>query len=133
MRNLLWIVVIAAPLWAQEPQAEAPKQRRPMPEPRNLQILKPGPQLMATMRAFSAGLGVQCNHCHVQGDMASDEKPQKVTARKMLAMSIDINKNFPDGKMHVTCYTCHRGELEPKTMAADQGGPERRPAPAAQQ
>ncbi len=26
-----------------------------------------------------------------------------------------VNSNFPDGKMHVTCYTCHRGETEPKT------------------
>ena len=27
-----------------------------------------------------------------------------------------------DGKMHVTCYTCHRGEAEPKTA------PEPKPA-----
>jgi len=28
-------------------------------------------------------------------------------------MSHEINAKFPDGKMHVTCYTCHRGATEP--------------------
>jgi hypothetical protein len=31
-----------------------------------------------------------------------------------------VNANFPDGKMHVSCYTCHRGEAEPKTAPAAQ-------------
>jgi hypothetical protein len=40
----------------------------------------------------------------------------------MIEMVEKINANFPDGKMHVTCYTCHRGEAEPKTA------PEPKPA-----
>jgi hypothetical protein len=27
----------------------------------------------------------------------------------------EINAASADGKMHVSCYTCHRGEAEPKT------------------
>jgi len=33
----------------------------------------------------------------------------------MIEMATEINSKFTDGKMHVTCYTCHRGEPEPKT------------------
>lgn len=45
-------------------------------------------------------------YCHVKGDRASDEKMQKVTARNMILMVREINAKFPDGKQHVTCYTC---------------------------
>jgi Photosynthetic reaction centre cytochrome C subunit len=31
----------------------------------------------------------------------------------MISMAKDINAKFPDGKTHVTCYTCHRGATEP--------------------
>ena len=47
--------------------------------------------------------------CHVQGDFASDDNPKKETARMMLGMAREINAKFPDGKRHVSCYTCHRG------------------------
>jgi hypothetical protein len=59
----------------------------------------------------------------VQGNFASDEKPKKQIARYMIAMTTEINAKFPDGKVHVTCFTRHRGEVEPK-MAA-----EAKPAP----
>ena len=26
----------------------------------------------------------------------------------MLTMAREINAKFPDGKIHVTCHTCHR-------------------------
>ena len=87
-----------------------------MPEPKNLKVLKvPPAELMPIMRAFSAGLGVKCDFCHVKGDFASDENPHKEIARHMITMAHEINAKFPDGKMHVTCYTCHRGEAEPAT------------------
>jgi len=54
------------------------------------------------------------NYCHVE-DHASDEKPQKLTARNMISMVREINACFPDGKQHVTCYTCHRGSTTPAT------------------
>jgi hypothetical protein len=70
------------------------------------------------MRAFRTGLGVRCEFCHVQGNDASDEKPQKLTARKMIAMTQEINAKFPDtSKVHVSCYTCHRGAKEPLIRA----------------
>jgi hypothetical protein len=53
-----------------------------------------------------------CAFCHVQ-DRSSDEKPQKVIARRMVFMVKAINSQFPDGKQHVTCWTCHRGSTTP--------------------
>jgi hypothetical protein len=37
----------------------------------------------------------------------------KLIARKMFAMTQEINNRFPDGKAHVSCYTCQRGQKEP--------------------
>ena len=36
----------------------------------------------------------------------------------MIQMVMDINKQFGDGKEHVTCYTCHRGSATPLTAPA---------------
>ena len=83
--------------------------------PKNLKILKPEDLRAGIMRNFTVALGQGCNFCHVQGDQASDEKPQKNVAHKMIEMVHDINARFPDGKEHVTCFTCHRGATEPLT------------------
>jgi hypothetical protein len=32
----------------------------------------------------------------------------------MIVLAQDVNAKFTDGKVHVTCYTCHRGDHEPK-------------------
>ena len=94
------------------------------PEPKNLKVLKvPAADLIPIMRSFSAGLGVECDFCHVKGNFASDENPHKDIARKMIVMAEHINANFPDGKTHVTCYTCHRGEEEPKTEPGEAAKP----------
>ena len=47
----------------------------------------------------------------------SDANPKKLKARMMISMVMDINKQFGDGKEHVTCYTCHRGSTMPLTAA----------------
>ena len=54
-----------------------------MPEPKNLKVLKvPTSELIPIMRSFSAGLGVECDFCHVKGDFASDDNPHKNIARE---------------------------------------------------
>jgi hypothetical protein len=93
----------------------------PLPQggavPKNLKVLKPE-DVPAAMRKATQGLGVRCDACHIRGDFSSDENPKKVTARHMFEMTRDINAKFPDGKEHVTCYTCHRGATEPLTAPA---------------
>jgi hypothetical protein len=95
--------------------------------PKNLKILPADVNIQQTMGAFRTALGVQCNYCHVQGDFASDDNPRKSMARNMLRIAGDINATFPDGKRHVTCYTCHRGEAKPKTEPPAAGA-EAKPA-----
>ena len=122
MRWILVALIAILPLCAQEEKKE--EKKAPPPAPTNLKILKTtsGVEVRQIMRTFTAGLGVQCNYCHVQGNFASDENPKKETARQMIKMAQEINsKNFSDGKMHVTCFTCHRGEAEPKTAPEPKG------------
>ena len=110
----------------------------------NLQILPKDSsreQVLTTMAAFTAALGVQCNYCHVQegrggrNDMAADEKPTKKAARAMMLLARDINTKLPealgksaDATTRVGCATCHRGIPIPKqitdimTEAAAGGG-----------
>jgi hypothetical protein len=123
MRFFVASLLLLLPLCAQDKQDKGGK--RPPPPPSNLKVLKvtTGPEVIQIMRTYTAGLGVKCDHCHVQGNFASDDNPKKEIARHMITMAANINTNFPDGKVHVTCYTCHRGEVEPK-MA-----PEAKPAP----
>ncbi len=87
--------------------------------PPNLKVLKikDRSEIRGIMAGFTAGLGVQCAFCHAGRDFASDDNPKKDVARMMITMVDHINAGFPDGKVHVTCYTCHRGEQEPKTEA----------------
>ena len=103
--------MFSALLLAQPPQ-DGKKKGLP-PAPKNLQVLTVDDLRGGIMRKFAAALGGNCQMCHVQGDNASDENPHKVIARHMITMTKEINAKFSDGKEHVTCYTCHRGQHEP--------------------
>lgn len=122
LRLLAACLVPVLTLAAQEQKEAAPK--REPPNPTNLKVLKvtTGAEVTQIMHTFTSGLGVQCSYCHVQGKFASDENPKKDVARQMIRMAQKINAEFPDGKMHVSCYTCHRGEAQPKTAPEPRAG-----------
>ena len=97
--------------------------------PTNLKVLPKDiarPALTTLMRGYTAALGVQCNHCHVE-DMAaraSDDNAKKDIARKMIQMTMDLNKQLDAmgtpaaaDAPKVTCFTCHRGAIKPLTAA----------------
>jgi hypothetical protein len=72
-------------------------------------------ELLSDMTFISNSLGVRCGFCHVQGDFASDDKPEKNTARGMIHMTEDINtRNF--SAQTVSCYTCHNGHPRPMAV-----------------
>jgi hypothetical protein len=50
------------------------------------------------------------------GDNASDDKQTKQTARKMMQMVADLNKQFFAGKPTVSCASCHNGHPKPSKM-----------------
>ena len=86
--------------------------------PKNLKVLTPE-NYMAQMQTFPVALGVEsqggCNFCH-EADRSLDTKPTKVKAREMIVMTAEINEKFGDGKVHVTCWTCHQGSTKPETV-----------------
>ena len=95
----------------------------------NLQLLDKDTdkaKLVTIMRDWAGNLGVRCTHCHVTpdnlvgGDFASDEKAAKRTARRMLELARQLNRELlqdlpvvtESGRSQhqvVSCYTCHRG------------------------
>jgi hypothetical protein len=108
--------------------------------PQNLQVLPADisqDELGEVMLGFLRGLGLPrragegCLHCHEgsldvprsQWDWASDAKPTKRTARRMLAMVKAINDEYLAGLEHraapslrVGCHTCHAGRVDPRPI-----------------
>ncbi|MGB2897855.1 MAG: photosynthetic reaction center cytochrome c subunit family protein [Candidatus Acidiferrum sp.] len=82
---------------------------------KNIQTLKgiPADQVVPSMQFIGASLGVECEYCHVHGAMEKDDKKPKVTARKMIAMMMAINKDNFEGRREVTCFSCHRATKDP--------------------
>lgn len=83
---------------------------------KNIQVLKgtPADELVQSMHLLRGAMGVGCEFCHDERDRSADTVPAKATARKMMQMMNDINKNSFGGKQVVTCYTCHQGRPEPR-------------------
>jgi len=98
---------------------------------KNIQVLKeiPAEQLIPTMQFVAASLGVECEYCHVQHAPEKDDKKDKLTARKMMTMMMEINAANFKGEREVTCYSCHRGAVRP--VATPILSAENAPAPRA--
>jgi len=81
-----------------------------MPVDRFLRIMENG---------WSRALGVDCTHCHVPGNWASDEKRAKNVARGMTKLVATIRTQLKaiealgDENPNVNCTTCHRGQVKP--------------------
>jgi len=87
------------------------------------------------MNLMAGSLGVKCNFCHVnkdgQWDFPADTKPEKNTAREMIAMTLNINKTTFKGSTEVSCFSCHRGSTRPVgILALPIPEPTPRPTPA---
>lgn len=84
---------------------------------KNIQVLTglTRPEVQRVMNEMRAGLGVHCHYCHANDDTngASDTKPQKLRAREMIRMVIDLNARQFGGQPVVTCFTCHNGKPQP--------------------
>jgi hypothetical protein len=76
---------------------------------------------------FEDALGVSCGFCHAEEknshrlDYASDAKPEKLVARRMMQMTMGINKKYfklrhpqiGDSILVISCNTCHNGDPHP--------------------
>ena len=123
------------------PTATAPQQSHSGPKLaeeqfKNIQVLKgiPADQLIPAMQFIAASLGVECDFCHNREKMDSDEKKPKKIARGMMTMMFNIDKTNFEGRLEVTCYSCHRGAAMPvgipviKEEAVEPGGAEKKSA-----
>ncbi len=95
--------------------------QQPQSNQKNVQLLtgKSDAELDRVMDYFKASLGVNCNFCHVNThetgwQYEKDDKEEKQTARKMIQMVLDVNKNTFNGRTEVTCFACHAGQSQPK-------------------
>jgi hypothetical protein len=90
---------------------------------KNIQIFKglPATQLDPTMAFISGSLGVRCSYCHASNGFEKDDKPTKLTARRMIQMVFDLNKGSFNNQGAVSCYTCHRGKPTPVSVPAVGG------------
>jgi len=97
---------------------------------KNIETFKgrPAALVLRTMEnTISIALGVDCNHCHVEGKWESDEKTPKATTRKMFKMVGEVSKLLKEAvgeRQFATCYMCHRGAPEP-IKGLGRGGPRR--------
>jgi len=124
-----------------EPQANpqgtsATPQKQQMAEDvfKDIRLLKgiPVDQFMDTMGFFSASTSLNCTGCHgvasAGGDWGkyADDTTMKTTARRMIVMMNNLNKDNFGGARLVTCYTCHRGNTLPEatpSLAVEYGVP----------
>ena len=101
---------------------------------KNLKVVKgrTAEQVLRMMNmGFGRSLGVSCQHCHVLGHWADEDKNTKQIARDMMAMSDRINsellpaiKNIKSEHPGVNCGTCHHGIARPGFgPMQQQGGP----------
>lgn len=88
---------------------------------KNIQVLKgiPVDDFLATMGIMSAAVGYDCSECHIGAgtdkvDWAADN-PKKNTARRMVVMVANINRENFSGRQMVTCWSCHHGRDHPAT------------------
>jgi photosynthetic reaction center cytochrome c subunit len=98
---------------------------------KNIQVLKdiPADQVIPSMQFIAGALGVECEFCHVGHEMEKDDKKEKQTARKMIAMELAIDKTHFNGELEVTCYTCHRGSAHPVNTPILSAEAAKMPAP----
>ena len=111
------LMLFAGPAPAQT-AAEAPKTAGGAMK--NVRVLTdiPVEQWDDTMWFMSTSLGVTCEHCHTGQAYESDDRKAKQTARGMIQMTRELNARNFDGRMRITCYTCHQGSLQPKVASA---------------
>lgn len=101
---------------------------------KNLQVLPKDAAarlVVGTMKGFANNLGVRCQFCHLgeegmpleKFDFVSDEMQTKKTARAMMRLTDDINRQLDaavpraaGAEARVTCITCHRGKSKPTNL-----------------
>jgi len=75
---------------------------------------------LSAMGVITNDLGLDCADCHPgaggdKADFVSDALQSKKTARMMIEMVAQLNRNYFKNEQKVTCYTCHHQRETPVT------------------
>ena len=86
---------------------------------KNVKLLKdvPAGEFLKTMdEIYGRGLGMVCTGCHINGKWDDDSRKNKIIARQMQQMTIQLNtetlpkvKELDEDWHKVSCVMCHRG------------------------
>ena len=83
-----------------------------------------GVDLIPRMQTMARALGVTCEYCHTARKGSGLPEPKKDIARKMLAMTEEIDARVTSATGHsaedttrVDCVTCHRGVAIPGQLS----------------
>ncbi len=73
-------------------------------------------EVQARMQAWSKALGVECVHCHDDGNWTDASKPTFDFAQRMNRMVAALNAGALKDVAAITCWTCHRGRTVPARL-----------------
>ena len=106
------------------------QQPKPLAEQvyKDVEVFKgvPASDMIPAMEFMSASMNYTCADCHDTKDYAADNKNKDVT-RKMILMQREINERHFDGRLEVTCMSCHNKEEHPVAMPLPDGVNRRHP------
>jgi hypothetical protein len=80
----------------------------------NIRVFKgvPASDLIPAMEFMCASMKWECNDCHEPNNYPA-ETHAKETTRQMVQLQRDINEKWFNGRLEVTCMTCHNGQEHP--------------------
>ncbi|MEQ1823690.1 MAG: photosynthetic reaction center cytochrome c subunit family protein [Fimbriimonadaceae bacterium] len=89
---------------------------------KNIKVMNgvPATDMIPAMEFMSASLGYQCSDCHDPKDYAAETRT-KESARNMVLLQRDINTKYFNGKLEVTCMSCHNGKEHPSSTPIPNG------------
>jgi len=76
--------------------------------------------VQARMQAYNKALGVECTHCHLDGQWSLAYLPMFDMAFRMQKMVTDLNAGALKQYDGITCNTCHQGSTAPPKITQEQ-------------
>ncbi|MBS1723306.1 MAG: photosynthetic reaction center cytochrome c subunit [Armatimonadetes bacterium] len=118
----------ALPVFALAPFVAAVGQDAPAQAQTSDQVFKdiksfkgvPAKDLIPAMEFMAASLKVECSFCHKPDDFSAPTQ-MKDTAREMIALQRDINTRHFNGRLEITCMSCHNGREHPLGTPIPEG------------
>jgi hypothetical protein len=76
--------------------------------------------VQARMQEYNKALGVECTHCHLDGQWNLAYLPMFDVAFRMQRMVSDLNAGALKQYDGITCNTCHQGSTTPPKITQEQ-------------